>query len=132
MASLLRVHRNESFWNEFCNVARGSFRNWHPPTSRLCNEFYGLQVCGNIAGTVSVEFTDGYSATLFDVAIQPEHRRQGLGLEMLSQLDMRLSSRFKRVSLTTEPRNVDFYKAAGFDKDPHNTSLSFVLMNKCY
>lgn len=71
-------------------------------------------------------------AYINDVAIHPDHQRQGLGLEMMAELDGCLSSRFQRAWLITDPMNLDFYRAAGFVREETSTAMSMVMMIKGY
>ncbi|PZP56582.1 MAG: hypothetical protein DI586_03225 [Micavibrio aeruginosavorus] len=133
MTELIRVLRHDPNWKGLCDVARRSFRNWDPsPLSDECREYYILQKSGNIVGTVTADIGEETDAYLNDVAIHPHARRQGLGLEMMAHLDRRLSSRFQMAWLMTEPKNIDFYHAAGFVRDGTSTAISMVMMLKRY
>ena len=105
-------------WKNFCEIAMTAFKDWDPVAETLsaaCTENYIFHEGGQDIGIATVHVDDLKTALLRNIAIKPELQRQGYGQTLLSTLGESLSGRFKAAELMSEPHNIPFYKAAGFN-----------------
>ncbi len=133
MTELIRVVRHDPNWQSLSDIANRSFDNWNPSyLSDEIREYYIYKKENTAFGTVTADIGEVTDAYINDVAIHPDYRRQGIGLKMLAALDEKLSSRFRMAWLMTEPRNIEFYNAAGYTRDGQSTSVDMIMMIKYY
>ena len=68
------------------------------------------------------------SARLFRFYTLPEHRRKGVGSELLKAISENAKGHFKEITTKTEAGNVDsFYRANGFVFDERSPDTTHVL-----
>ena len=71
---------------------------------------------------------DENSARLFRFYTLPEHRRKGVGSELLKAISENAKGHFKEITTKTEAGNVDsFYRANGFIFDERSPDTTHVL-----
>jgi len=71
---------------------------------------------------------DENSARLFRFYTLPEHRRKGVGSELLKAISENAKGHFKEITTKTEAGNVDsFYRANGFVFDERSPDTTHVL-----
>lgn len=71
---------------------------------------------------------DENSARLFRFYTLPEHRRKGVGSELLKAVSENAKGHFKEITTKTEAGNVDsFYRANGFVFDERSPDTTHVL-----
>lgn len=74
------------------------------------------QIVGAVIGS-----WDGRRGYIYHLAVDPSHQRQGLGLQLMQQVEKRLARRgATKVNLMVEPHNLqvtEFYERLGYQKD---------------
>ena len=77
-------------------------------------EMYLLVVNGNPVAVAVVGQADESTCELFNIAVSPEHRRQGYATKLIQHLLKLYQPRFKHMLVGTSPSLVSFYERLGF------------------
>ena len=72
----------------------------------------GWESDAEMAGCIGFEDTGPSEATVWNIAVLPDHRLRGIGRAMLDHLRVDLG--YRRLELETDRNAVEFYRACGF------------------
>jgi GNAT superfamily N-acetyltransferase len=79
---------------------------------------------GSLVGMGRVQ-DDGLYASIWDMLVLPEHRRQGIGQELFERMLARCRGR-SLVSLVATPYGAPIYRAAGFAEESRGSIALFL------
>ena len=131
MFELLRIRPCDPQWKEFCGILTKAFNTLDPPDyAPSFRENYGFCKDRRIIGTAIVDIESEISVCITNVAVDPPRHRQGIGMEIMTQLCGYLSSRFQKARLATSVEKVKFYDLLGFELDRYQPSAQIQMMTR--